>query len=312
MKNSLNKNLIERYSRQIVLKNVGIAGQKAIINSKVLIVGAGGLGCPIADYLSRAGVGTIGIADHDKVCLSNIHRQPLYSSKDVGVAGQKTIINSKVLIVGAGGLGCPIADYLSRAGVGTIGIADHDKVSLSNIHRQSLYDSMDVGKFKVNVLKEKIKSINHLIKIKIIKKKITYKNFNSIIKNFDIIIDGSDNFKTKFLLNKYSIKYKKILIVGAISKFDGHVFSFDFKNKKTPCLKCFYQSEPSDEILNCEAEGILGPVAGIIGNIQANEVLKKILSIGSNLDGSILIINLLKLNFRKVSYSKKKNCICSK
>ena len=251
MKNSLSKNLIERYSRQIVLK-------------------------------------------------------------DVGVAGQKTIINSKVLIVGAGGLGCPIADYLSRAGVGTIGIADHDKVSLSNIHRQSLYNSKDVGKFKVNVLKEKIKSINHLIKIKIINKKITYKNFNSIIKNFDIIIDGSDNFKTKFLLNKYSIKYKKILIVGAISKFDGHVFSFDFKNKKTPCLKCFYQSEPSDEILNCEAEGILGPVAGIIGNIQANEVLKKILSIGSNLDGSILIINLLKLNFRKVSYSKKKNCICYK
>jgi len=251
MKNSLNKNLIERYSRQIVLKNVGIAGQKAIINSKVLIVGAGGLGCPIADYLSRAGVGTIGIADHDKVCLSNIHRQPLYSSKDV-------------------------------------------------------------GKFKVNVLKEKIKSINPLIKIKIFKKKITDKNLNSIIENFDIIIDGSDNFKTKFLLNEYSIKYKKILIVGAISKFDGHVFTFNFKNQNIPCLKCFYQSEPSDEILNCEAEGIMGPVAGIIGNIQANEVLKKILSIGSNLDGSILIINLLKFNFKKVLYSKKKNCICCK
>ena len=251
MKNSLNKNLIERYSRQIVLKNVGIAGQKAIINSKVLIVGAGGLGCPIVDYLSRAGVGTIGIADHDKVCLSNIHRQSLYSSKDV-------------------------------------------------------------GKFKVNVLKEKIKSINPLIKIKIFKKKITYKNLNSIIKSFDIIIDGSDNFKTKFLLNEYSIKYKKILIVGAISKFDGHVFTFNFKNQNIPCLKCFYQSEPSDEILNCEAEGIMGPVAGIIGNIQANEVLKKILSIGSNLDGSILIINLLKFNFKKVSYSKKKNCICCK
>ncbi|MDP7541378.1 MAG: HesA/MoeB/ThiF family protein [Candidatus Pelagibacter bacterium] len=251
MKNSLNKNLIERYSRQIVLKNVGIAGQKAIINSKVLIVGAGGLGCPIVDYLSRAGVGTIGIADHDKVCLSNIHRQSLYSSKDV-------------------------------------------------------------GKFKVNVLKEKIKSINPLIKIKIFKKKITYKNLNSIIKSFDIIIDGSDNFKTKFLLNEYSIKYKKILIVGAISKFDGHVFTFNFKNQNIPCLKCFYQSKPSDEILNCEAEGIMGPVAGIIGNIQANEVLKKILSIGSNLDGSILIINLLKFNFKKVSYSKKKNCICCK
>ena len=114
------------------------------------------------------------------------------------------------------------------------------------------------------------------------------------------------------MLNKYSIKYKKILIVGAINKFDGHVFTFDFKNKKTPCLKCFYQSEPSDEILNCEAEGIMGPVAGTIGNIQANEVLKKILKIGKDLNKCVLIINLLTLSFRKVSFRKKKKCICEK
>ena len=251
MKNNLNKKLIERYSRQIVLK-------------------------------------------------------------DVGVVGQKKIRSSKVLIVGAGGLGCPIADYLSRAGVGTIGIADFDKVNLSNIHRQNLYNSKDVGKYKVDVVKEKIKSINPFTKIKTYKKKITNKNLNNIIKSFDVIVDGSDNFKTKFLLNKYSIKYKKILIVGAISKFDGHVFTFDFKDKKTPCLRCFYQSEPSDEILNCEAEGIMGPVAGIIGNIQANEVLKKILKIGKDLNKNILIINLLTLNFRKVAFKKNKNCSCKK
>ena len=249
MKNILNKKIIERYSRQIVLKNVG-------------------------------------------------------------TIGQKEILKAKVLIIGAGGLGCPVADYLSRAGVGTIGIVDFDKVNLSNIHRQSLYETRDVNKFKVDVLKKKIKLINPLIKVKAFKKRITAKNSKKIIKNFDIVIDGSDNFKTKFLLNKYSIKYKKTLIVGAISKFDGHVFTFDFKNKKTPCLKCFYQHEPSDEILNCETEGILGPVAGIIGNIQANEVLKKILNIGEDLNKHILIINLLKLNFRKVSFKKKKNCIC--
>ena len=249
MKNNLNKNLIERYSRQIVLKNVG-------------------------------------------------------------VLGQKKIRSSKVLIVGAGGLGCPIADYLSRAGVGTIGIADFDKINLSNIHRQNLYNLKDIGKYKVDVVKEKIKSINPFTKTKTYKKKISYKNLNNIIKSFDIVVDGSDNFRTKFLLNKYSIKYKKILIVGAISKFDGHVFTFDFKDKKTPCLRCFYQSEPSDEILNCEAEGIMGPVAGIIGNIQANEVLKKILKIGKNLNKYILIINLLTLNFRKVSFKKNKKCIC--
>ncbi len=251
MINNLNKNQIERYSRQIILKNVGIIGQKKINNSKVLIIGAGGLGCPIIDYLSRAGVGTIGIADFDKI-------------------------------------------------------------NLSNIHRQSLFDSKDIGKYKVDIIKKKIKSINSFIKIKTYKKKITEKNLNFIIKSFDIIVDGSDNFKTKFLLNKYSIKYKKILIVGAISKFDGHVFTFDFKDNKTPCLKCFYQSEPSDEILNCEAEGIMGPVAGIIGNIQANEILKKILKIGKDLNKNILIINLLTLNFRKVTFKKRKNCLCKK
>ena len=230
--------------------------------------------------------------------------------KDVGIVGQKKILSSKVLIVGAGGLGCPVADYLSRAGVGTIGIADFDKINLSNIHRQNLYDSNDIGKYKVDVVKEKIKSINPLVKIKTYKKKITEKNLNNIIKIFDIIVDGSDNFKTKFLLNKYSIKYKKKFIVGAINKFDGHVFTFNFKDRKTPCLKCFYQTEPSDEILNCEAEGIMGPVAGIIGNIQANEVLKKILNIGIDLNNCILIINLLTLNFRKVRFKKKKKCLC--
>jgi len=232
--------------------------------------------------------------------------------KDVGVVGQKKIRNSKVLIVGAGGLGCPIADYLSRAGVGTIGIADFDKINLSNIHRQNLYNSKDIGKYKVDVVREKIKLINPFTKIKTYKKKISDKNLNNIINSFNIIVDGSDNFRTKFLLNKYSIKYKKILIVGAISKFDGHVFTFDFKDKKTPCLRCFYQSEPSDEILNCEAEGIMGPVAGIIGNIQANEVLKKILKIGKDLNKNILIINLLTLNFRKVAFKKNKNCSCKK
>ena len=159
--------------------------------------------------------------------------------KDVGLVGQKKIFNAKVLVVGVGGLGCPVTDYLSRAGVGTIGVADFDKINLSNIHRQNLYNSKDVGKYKVDVVKERIQSINPFTKIKTYKKKINNKNLNNIIKSFDIIVDGSDNFKTKFLLNKYSIKNKKILIVGAINKFDGHVFSFDFKKKKYPLFKMF-------------------------------------------------------------------------
>ena len=230
--------------------------------------------------------------------------------KDVGPAGQKKIIKSKVLVVGAGGLGCPVIDYLSRAGVGNIGVIDHDKVNISNIHRQSLYNSSDVGKFKVSVLKKKIKLINPQVKIKIFKERIEKKNIEKIFKNYDFIIDGSDNFKTKFLLNKYSIKYKKTLIVGAISKMDGHIFTFDFKNKNGPCLKCFYQTDPSDEILNCEFEGILGPIAGIVGSIQAIEILKKILNLSNESNKKILILDLLNLNFRKAEFNKKKNCIC--
>ncbi len=232
--------------------------------------------------------------------------------KNIGAVGQEKILKSKVLIVGSGGLGCPVADALCRAGVGTIGIIDDDKVSLSNIHRQSFFTSKDVDKSKVKILKERIKLINPETKTIIFKEKITKLNIKKIIKKFHIVVDGSDNFKTKFLLNEYSFKYKKILIVGAISKFDGHIFSFDFNNKKTSCLKCFYQGDISDEFLDCESEGILGPVAGIVGNIQANEVLKKILKLDSNLNSSILIIDLLNLNFRKVKFLKKKNCICKK
>ena len=249
MKNILNKKLIERYSRQIVLK-------------------------------------------------------------DIGPSGQKKIIKSRVLVVGAGGLGCPVIDYLSRAGIGNIGVVDHDKINISNIHRQSLYNTKDIGKFKVNVLKKKIKLVNSQVKIKTFKKKIERKNIEKIFKGYDFIVDGSDNFKTKFLLNEYSIKYKKILIVGAISKMDGHIFTFDFKNKNDPCLKCFYQSEPPNEILNCEFEGILGPVAGIVGNIQAIEILKKILNLSKESNKKILILDLLNLNFRKVEFNKKKNCVC--
>ncbi len=227
--------------------------------------------------------------------------------KSVGIIGQKKILNSKVLIVGVGGLGCPVVDLLARAGVGVIGTIDYDKVSLSNIHRQTLYTTKDVGKYKVEILKKKLNLINKEIKVNIYNQKANEKNLIKIINKYDVIVDGSDNFKTKFLLNKFSIKFKKKLIVGAISKFDGHVFTFDFGSKKTPCLKCFYQSEPSDEILNCESEGILGSTANIIGSIQANEVLKAILSIGKNLESNILILDLLNLNFRKVLFRKRKD-----
>ena len=232
--------------------------------------------------------------------------------KNIGILGQKKISNSKVLIVGIGGLGCPVAEFLTRSGIGVIGIVDHDLVSLSNIHRQSLYDEKDLDKSKVKVAQKKLKKINSKTKVKTYNFKLDRKNFIKIIKNYDYIVDGTDNFETKFLINDICIKYKKNLVTGAISKFDGHIFSFNFKNKKNPCLRCFYQEETiADDVLNCEYEGILGTVAGIIGTMQANEILKNILDIGKNLNGLILIIDLLNINFRKVKLNKRKKCICN-
>jgi len=223
--------------------------------------------------------------------------------KDIGAIGQKKILSSKVLVVGVGGLGCPAAENLVRAGIGTIGLIDNDVVNLSNIHRQSLFSSKDVKKLKVNVAEKKLKEINPHTKIKTYKTKLSQDNIEKIIKNYELIIDGSDNFKTKFLINDYCIKLKKKLVTGAISKFDGHIFTFDFKDKKTVSLKNFYQEkEVSDDILNCEFEGVLGTTATIVGAAQANEALKLIMQIGKNLKNQILILDLLNLNFRKVEF----------
>ena len=226
--------------------------------------------------------------------------------KNIGPKGQKKIISSKILIVGIGGLGCPAAESLTRAGIGTIGLVDNDIINLSNIHRQSLFNSKDVKKLKVSVAAKKLKEINPLTRIVTYKSRLNERNIENIIKNYELIIDGSDNFKTKFLINDYCIKFKKKLITGAISKFDGHIFTFDFKDKETASLKNFYQEkEVSDDILNCEFEGVLGTTASIVGTTQANEALKMIMEIGQNLKNQILIIDLLNLNFRKVKFKKR-------
>ncbi len=210
------------------------------------------------------------------------------------------------MIIGVGGLGCPAAENLTRAGIGTIGLVDNDVVNLSNIHRQSLFNSRDIKKSKVSVAAKKLKDINPHIKIKKYNIRLNEKNIKNIIQDYDLIVDGSDNFKTKFLINDYCLKFKKKLVTGAISKFDGHVFTFNFRDKKTASLKSFYQKdEISDDILNCEFEGVLGTTASIIGAIQANEALKMIIEIGKNLKNQILIIDLLNLSFRKVKFKKK-------
>jgi len=232
--------------------------------------------------------------------------------KKVGTIGQKKLLQSRVLVVGAGGLGSPISIYLTALGVGKIGIIDKDKVEMSNLARQIIFETKDINKNKSYVAIKKLKKINPNIELKSFKIKLTSKNINKIAKKFDLIIDGSDNFRTRFLINDYCLKNQKILISGAISKFDGQVYTFNFLKKKSPCLRCFIPIMPRNpDIDNCEHEGVLGPLAGIIGSIQANEAVKEILKIGDSLCGNILIVDALKLTFRKVILNKRSNCLCN-
>ena len=232
--------------------------------------------------------------------------------KKIGVAGQKKLLKSNVLIVGAGGLGSPISIYLAALGIGTIGIIDKDSVEISNLSRQIIFSTNDLNKNKSSVAINKLRKINPDIKLYSFNKRLTKKNINQIAKNFNLIVDGSDNFRTRFLINDYCLKYKKILVSGAISKFDGQAYTFNFSNKNSPCLRCFISNTPTNlDIDNCEYEGVLGTLGGIIGSIQANEVAKEILGIGDTLCGHILIIDALKLTFRKVKLNKRSDCFCN-
>ncbi len=216
-----------------------------------------------------------------KINLRDIERfEKQIILKKIGISGQKRIFNSKILIIGMGGLGCPLLTYLAASGVGNIGIVDYDKVELSNLNRQTLFNSNDIGKYKVNQAKSKVSKIYKKITIKSFIKKINKENIQSIIKNFDIICDGSDNYETRYLINDQCKKNKKILISAAISRFDGHLFNFNFK-KKSPCFRCFMPEKPVAEN-NCQSEGIFSPVAGVLGSLQANEVLKTILNFKKN------------------------------
>ena len=232
--------------------------------------------------------------------------------KKIGIVGQKKLLKSNVLIVGAGGLGSPIAIYLAALGIGKIGIVDKDNVEISNLSRQIIFTTSDIKKNKSSVAVSKLRKINPDLHLQSFNKNLTMKNINQVAKNFDLIVDGSDNFRTRFLINDYCLEKQKILVSGAISKFDGQVYTFNFSKKKSPCLRCFIPQMPSNpDVDNCEYEGVLGTLGGIIGSIQANEVIKEILGIGDTLCGYILIIDALKLTFRKVKLNKRSDCYCN-
>ena len=221
--------------------------------------------------------------------------------KKIGAAGQKKLLSSSVLIVGAGGLGSPIALYLTALGIGKIGIIDKDKIDISNLPRQVIFENNDIKKNKASTATKKLKKINPNIELKSFNEELTKTNISKVATNYDLIIDGCDNFKTRFLINDYCLKNKKILISGAIS----------FLKKNSPCLRCFIPKMPRNaEADSCEFDGVISTLCGIVGSIQANEVVKEIVKIGDSLCGYILIIDALKLTFRKVKLNKRSDCSC--
>lgn len=235
-----------------------------------------------------------------------------FSLQQFGLKGQKLLKNAKVLCVGAGGLGNPLALYLAAAGVGNIGIIDDDRVELSNLQRQVLFGVKDINKFKVAILQKKLTELNPHVKITIHKTKLIKANALAIIKQYDVIADGTDNFATRYLINDACYHLNKPNVFSSVFQFEGQCTVFH--PKITPCYRCLYPSPPPlDLIPNCAEGGVLGVLPGIMGTIQATEVIKLITKIGEPLQNRLLVFNALKMQFRELPLIKNPQCpICAK
>ena len=213
---------------------------------------------------------------------------------EVGPQGQDKLNNAKVLVIGAGGLGCPVLQYLAAAGIGTLGIIDHDMVDITNLQRQVLFGSSSLGINKALAAKQRLEDLNNSISIIAYAEQLTYKNALTLFENYDIVVDGSDNFETRYLVNDACILTNTPLVFGAIYKFEGQVSVFNYQNG--PSYRCLFPNPPQkDSVPNCSEIGVMGVLPGIIGSMQANEALKIILGIGNILSGKLFCYNALTL-----------------
>lgn len=229
----------------------------------------------------------------------------------VGKAGQKKLLEAKVLIIGAGGLGSPILLYLAAAGVGYLGINDFDKVALSNLHRQIIYDATDLGIYKTEAASARALNLNPEINVVLHKEKLNSKNAAKIISQYDLVIDGSDNFPTRYLVNDTCILEKKPFIYGALSQFEGQVSLFNAPMRNgflAPCYRCLYPNMVASHVRNCAEEGVLGALAGVIGTIMATESIKFILNLGESLAGKLIYYDALYSQFHEIKLTRNSNC----
>jgi adenylyltransferase/sulfurtransferase len=232
---------------------------------------------------------------------------------EVGGIGQKKIANAKVFLIGAGGLGSPAALYLAAAGVGTLGIIDNDAVDLSNLQRQILHSVQTIGRSKAVSAQETISRMNPDVRVIPYQERLTLANISKLISDYDIILDGSDNFSTRFLVNDAAYFAKKTVVSASIFRFDGQITVLKPSAGPYPCYRCLYPAPPPLGLVpSCQEAGVLGVLGGTMGALQSAETLKEILGIGDSLAGRLLIYDALSLSFRKVKIPKNPDCpLCS-
>jgi adenylyltransferase/sulfurtransferase len=226
---------------------------------------------------------------------------------EVGGKGQKKLLESKVFLVGAGGLGSPAAFYLAAAGIGKIGISDNDVVDFSNLQRQILHSTKDVGHLKVQSAKETLEDLNPDIEVVPYTERLNSENIIDIINDYDVILDGSDNFPTRYLVNDACVMLGKPLSHGSIFRFDGQATTI--LPGKGPCYRCLYETPPPPDLVpSCQEAGVLGIIAGIIGVVQATEVIKLQLGKGNLLNGKLLLYDSLNMDFKKLNIQRNPAC----
>ena len=229
---------------------------------------------------------------------------------EVGGIGQEMLLLGKVLVIGAGGLGAPLLMYLAAAGVGTLGVVDDDVVDLSNLQRQVIHATSDIGSPKVKSAATTVAGVNPEVKFQPHHVRLTSENVYELIEGYDIIADGSDNFETRFLINDACHFAGKTLVSGAILRFEGQVATFKSHiGGDYPCYRCLYREPPpAGMVPSCSEGGVLGALAGTIGSMQATEVLKEIMGIGNSLSGNLMLYDALETEFRKISLKRDSNC----
>jgi adenylyltransferase/sulfurtransferase len=229
---------------------------------------------------------------------------------EIGGVGQSKLIAAKVLVVGAGGLGAPLLQYLAAAGVGTLGVIDDDKVDLSNLQRQVIHRTADIGTAKVESAQRALGDINPEVRVVMHPRRLTEANVEQIVSGYDVVADGSDNFATRYLVNDACYRLKKILVSAAILRFDGQISTYKaFRGAGHPCLRCIFPQAPSeDAVPSCVQAGVLGALAGTLGALQATEVVKEVLGIGRSLSGRLLMYDALAGAFDEMAIAKRADC----